>query len=154
MMPANRRRKDTEREALFYLSDFAKELKDNIPDVLYAHGDPETNDNVILMRDLQETSNSTNLNFLLGNQIWGLPEGALDKLDPVPEKLDVLKEMFLTAANWHAKNWNNEELKKQNWLRVVPWMNGEEKECGKKDSHKLKLFGKMQRRKLKVETLK
>jgi len=154
MMPANRRRKDTEREALFYLSDFAKELKDNIPDVLYAHGDPETNDNVILMRDLQETSNSTNLNFLLGNQIWGLPEGALDKLDPVPEKLDVLKEMFLTAANWHAKNWNNEELKKQNWLRVVPWMNGEEKEWWEKGFTQIKTFWENAKKKIESGDIK
>jgi len=78
------------------------------------------------MGNLKESNIGIDANFLFGNQIWGVPDGVVDKNSP--KQLDVLEEMFLTAAEWNAKYWNDKTLLDQEWLKAVSWYKGEDKE--------------------------
>eukprot|EP01012_Entosiphon_sulcatum_P007468 TRINITY_DN1379_c0_g1_i2.p1 TRINITY_DN1379_c0_g1~~TRINITY_DN1379_c0_g1_i2.p1 ORF type:complete len:489 (+),score=59.97 TRINITY_DN1379_c0_g1_i2:33-1469(+) len=90
---------------------------------------------VVIMEDLQD-GRTTPVNYFFGNQIWGVPDNLPTGL---PDKLVVLEEMFLRAADLHAVRWNDRALLENKWLKSAPWYSGEDRaswelgmECGKR----------------------
>jgi hypothetical protein len=69
------------------------------------------------MEDLQ--SQTTGVNFFFGNQVWGVPTLAKTR-DPA----DMLQDMYLAAADLHAKYWNDRSLL-NTWVKGANWYNGE-----------------------------
>jgi len=119
-------RVDSFREAMFYVY-YAEAFAQYIPEVLYAFADEATSTSVFLMRDFKENTVGIDCNFLLGNQVWGIPDNAFDTVTP-PAPLEVVREMFLTAAEWNAKYWNDQSLMDHFWMKNVPWYKGEYRE--------------------------
>ncbi|KAF8985849.1 hypothetical protein BGZ46_001400 [Entomortierella lignicola] len=118
------------REAIFYTSDLAKSLPKTIfPKVYYSHGSSWLGEYVILMEDVKQrrgyteagvaTENPVDVNFIFGNQIWGLPPSVDPKTLPPASK--TLEQMFITAAGIHAQHWNDKSLLKQDWLKCTSW---------------------------------
>ncbi|KAG0003297.1 hypothetical protein BGZ80_000997 [Entomortierella chlamydospora] len=121
------------REATFYSSDLAKGLpKSFLPKVYYAHGSSLLGEYVILMEDIKQRRGHTeagaptlhpiDVNFVFGNQVWGLPP-SVDP-DTLPPPVQMLEQMFLTAASLHAQHWNDSSLLKLNWLKSAGWYRG------------------------------
>ncbi|GJJ75955.1 hypothetical protein EMPS_08313 [Entomortierella parvispora] len=122
------------REAIFYSSDLAKSLLPStlLPKVYYAHGSQFLGEYVILMEDVKQRrckdksedphKKPIDINFVFGNQIWGLPESV--KSQTLPPATDMLDQMFLTAAEMHAQHWNDSRLLQLNWLKTAAWYRG------------------------------
>ncbi|KAF9085729.1 hypothetical protein BGX23_009426 [Mortierella sp. AD031] len=126
------------REVIFYGSDLAKELLPStlLPKIYYTHGSIWLGEYVVVMEDIkkrraeelaQDQTNTSrkppvDVNFVFGNQIWGLP----DSIDPttLPQSIDMLDHMFLTAAEMHAQHWNDKRLLELDWLKTTGWYKG------------------------------
>ncbi|KAF9989737.1 hypothetical protein BGZ75_005101 [Mortierella antarctica] len=122
------------REAIFYSSDLAKTLLPStlLPKVYYAHGSQWLGEYVILMEDIKQrgaaqgidSQKPIDVNFVFGNQIWGLPD-SIKSLAP-PAATAMLDQMFLTAAEMHSQHWNDSRLLQQQWgwLKFASWYRG------------------------------
>ncbi|KAF9962310.1 hypothetical protein BGZ72_007363 [Mortierella alpina] len=119
------------REAIFYSSDLAKTLLPStiLPKVYYAHGSRYLGEYVILMEDIKQRGaqgpdhqKSIDVNFVFGNQIWGLPDSIKDQAPPAATEM--LDHMFLTAAEMHAQHWNDSRLLQSGWLKFTDWYRG------------------------------
>ncbi|KAF9083734.1 hypothetical protein BGX27_004011 [Mortierella sp. AM989] len=121
------------REAIFYSSDIARSLPTTLlPKVYYSHGSYWLGEYVILMEDIKQRRGHTeagdamelpvDLNFVFGNQIWGLPPS----IDPktLPPAAQMLEQVFITAAGIHALHWNDSRLRKMDWLKTTGWYRG------------------------------
>ena len=98
------------REAMFYESDIAAELPSGMmPRCYYAHSSSFLGQYVML---LEECKDVTPVNFVFGNQIWGVPRPVAPPRDPV----GVLTAMYQRAADMHAAYWRSPKL-----LRQVGW---------------------------------
>ncbi|CAO3573420.1 unnamed protein product [Mortierella alpina] len=119
------------REAIFYSSKLAKTLLPStlLPKVYYAHGSQWLGEYVILMEDIKQrgaqgvdSQKPIDVNFVFGNQIWGLPD-SIQSLAP-PSATEMLDQMFLTAADMHAQHWNDSRLLQWGWLKFAGWYRG------------------------------
>lgn len=111
------------REALFYSSSIARSIRSGgLPGVIYSYGSRVLGEYVMLMEDLKlRNPNATGVNFMFGNQCWGIPTDMdIPKRDP----LDVLRLMYSRAAEIHAAFWRDPSLLKQKWLKGAAWYNG------------------------------
>ncbi|KAG0043777.1 hypothetical protein BGZ83_011053 [Gryganskiella cystojenkinii] len=128
------------REAIFYTSDLAKALQPStlLPKVYYAHGSQTLGEYVILMEDikrrgsqhgitLEDTKKPIDVNFIFGNQIWGLPDSIKQQQASLPTAPEMLEKMFLTCAETHAQHWNDSSLLSLNWLKTVCWYKGQDR---------------------------
>lgn len=66
------------------------------------------------MEDLK-LRKTVGLNFVFGNQCWGVPP----LLDPHMDEVAVLTNVFQLAADVHARNWRLPKLKRARWLKNV-----------------------------------
>ncbi|KAF9281155.1 hypothetical protein BGZ68_006818 [Mortierella alpina] len=119
------------REAIFYSSDLAKTLlpRTLLPKVYYAHGSQWLGEYVILMEDIKQrgaqgadAQKSIDVNFVFGNQIWGLPDSI--KTQAPPAATEMLEHMFVTAAEMHSQHWNDSRLQRLGWLKFADWYRG------------------------------
>ncbi|EFC49033.1 aminoglycoside phosphotransferase [Naegleria gruberi] len=112
------------REALFYASDLLeKVVAGPAPHVLYAYGNGQVGEYVILMKDLKKPQ-TVGLNIVFGNQIWGVGKYDFE----LPQPLDMLKEMYLNIAKIHASNWNNRSLLQYEFLKAAKFYNQQDRE--------------------------
>jgi hypothetical protein len=94
------------RESRFYDSNLAWQLPHGmVPVCYYAHFSPTLGESVMLLEDCTGVAP---LNFVFGNQIWGIPK----PLDPPRDALDTLKAVFQCAADQHATFWKSPDLLK------------------------------------------
>ena len=91
-----------------------------VPKAYYTYACPTTGEYVMLMENAKPQYEGVNHYF--GNQVWG----AEDVRNPLPQ-LDMLKLMFLRAADMHARYWNDESLLRQSWLKGVQWYKGSDR---------------------------
>ncbi|KAF8928378.1 hypothetical protein EDD21DRAFT_377850 [Dissophora ornata] len=122
------------REAIFYYSDLAKELEPTtlLPKIYYAHASLLLGEYVILMEDIKQRRGHggadntalppVDVNFVFGNQIWGVPP-TIDRTT-LPPADKMLEQMFVTAAGIHAQHWNDSRLLRLDWLKTVGWYRG------------------------------
>ena len=112
------------REAQFYASDLvAKVPFGPSSHVLYAYGNGEIGEYVILMKDLAKPM-TIGVNMVFGNQIWGRPTFDFE----LPQPLDVLENMFRMAAKCHATFWNDQDLLNHKFLKGALFYAGQNKE--------------------------
>ena len=116
------------REALFYKSRYGKNLAGQhgvrrVPRVYYSHGSTWLGEVVILMEDLTQEENGVHgiaVNHAMGNQVWGgVPEDL-----PELNRIELLKIIFLQAAELHAQHWNHPILLSEGWMRNSEWFSG------------------------------
>ena len=69
------------------------------------------------MEDLSKIS--TGVNFYFGNQIWGMKP-----LENPCEPEQILKEIYIKAAEMHAIYWNDRSLLNKKWLKYADWYEG------------------------------
>eukprot|EP01064_Diplonema_japonicum_P020608 TRINITY_DN30214_c0_g1_i1.p1 TRINITY_DN30214_c0_g1~~TRINITY_DN30214_c0_g1_i1.p1 ORF type:complete len:408 (+),score=132.41 TRINITY_DN30214_c0_g1_i1:76-1299(+) len=111
------------REGSFY-NTFAKTTcKDYALPSFHAYSNSLTGKYSILMRDMSK--DHVGVNLLLGNQIWGLPEG-FDR-SAHPDEGQVLKTIFLTAGKFHAEHWGDKTLFDCKFLKGVDVLQGKGK---------------------------
>jgi hypothetical protein len=103
-----------QREAVFYKNFGAAPY---LPRVLHTLSSPLTGSCVMIMEDLRKTC--VGVNMLMGNQIWGVPEGL-----PIVSRGVVLKQVFAAAADLHARYWNDPALLSMRWLKACDWHAG------------------------------
>jgi hypothetical protein len=108
------------REALFYNSPIAGRMHSSIPQAIYSHGSSFFGEFVIILEDVTVENNVTPVNFIFGNQIWGIPKPLA--VDPKP--LVVLQAMYMRAAEQHASYWNSRALLDMPWLKCAAWFRG------------------------------
>lgn len=95
-----------DREALFYGSPLAAKLPvDLAPACYYANASSLLGEFVIL---LQDAGSFTPVNFVYGNQVWGVPR----PLDPPRDAVDVARSVFCRAAELHELFWQDPLLLK------------------------------------------
>jgi hypothetical protein len=109
------------REATFFHR-FGQNMGTEIPWVVYALGNSETGQKVVLMEDVG-AGLQTGLFFGPGSPLnWGKDLDKITKSIPNPPTgEDVAREAFMMAARLHAKFWKSPELKEQTWLRGSVW---------------------------------
>ncbi|KAG0316413.1 hypothetical protein BGZ99_006922 [Dissophora globulifera] len=124
------------REAIFYSSNLAKELmpKTLLSQVHYAQGSTLLGEYVILMDDIKQRRDKgdnagddasrlpIDVNFVFGNQIWGVPP-TIDR-STLPSTDKMLEQLFITAAEIHAQHWNDSRLMQLGWLKTAAWYQG------------------------------
>jgi len=125
MTMPEKRRAEAAREGLFYKL-YGSHFPNSVPDVIFSHGDADVG-SIILMKNLTETLDGVNANFLFGNQVWGIPEGTVDE-SKRPSQLEALKELFLTTAEMNAKHWNDKTLLENKWMKAIDWYSGSGRE--------------------------
>ncbi|KAF0978157.1 hypothetical protein FDP41_002672 [Naegleria fowleri] len=114
------------REGLFYDSDLLNQLEFVSKNVLYGYGCEETGEYVLLMKDLKTSDQVIGVNFVFGNQVWGMPEMKVTLPDPV----SVLEQMYLTCARLNAKFWKDSNLWSQDhgFLKASGFYKGENRD--------------------------
>ncbi|KAL9642556.1 hypothetical protein ABK040_011122 [Willaertia magna] len=137
------------REALFYSSEFAKceSTKNIIPVIYYASGNEEKGEFVILMEDLKKEG-FVGVNYVCGNQIWGMPTFDFE----LPDKVKTLESLYKQLAKFHAKNFNNHSLLSEEWLKGVNLLKGNDKE--RYETGLKRGFDSWERTKLKIKEQK
>ena len=110
------------REARFYRSELAAKAGAH-PDAVYVRASSLLAEAVILMVDIPRTYGAVNVNFVFGNQIWGVPA----PLSPPRDPAVVLRAMFLWAADLHAPTWCDRSLIPKDWLKGAAWFRGEQR---------------------------
>lgn len=101
------------RECWFYTDPWlTAPLKGSIPILYYAHTSRLAGEYVMLLSDNNpSTSNDSAtipVNFLMGNQIWGLPQNF--KVPPACTDLKIMAKMYQYLAWQHAKFWRSPQL--------------------------------------------
>lgn len=119
------------REAIFY-NEFAPKLRDanaNLPVVLFAQGDMETGQKVLIMEDLGYNGIQSGYFFGAGSPLnWGKDLPALLSKVPTTARLsarEIALDTFIQAAKLHRTFWGDRDLLTHNWLRCSKWMIGE-----------------------------
>eukprot|EP00042_Codosiga_hollandica_P047301 m.510898 g.510898 ORF g.510898 m.510898 type:complete len:311 (+) comp57422_c0_seq8:504-1436(+) len=113
------------REAHFYNSRFATEMPSSLlPKAIYAYGSGFLGEFVVILEDVTLQPVAP-VNFVFGNQIWGIPKA----LDPPQDPIVVLEAMFLAAADQHARTWRSPVLLEQSWLKGASWYRGQGREA-------------------------
>ncbi|KAK9704053.1 hypothetical protein K7432_010416 [Basidiobolus ranarum] len=107
------------REAIFY-EELGAQCHPFIPKIYFTYGSAVTGTCIIVMEDLIENQESVGVNMLFGNQIWGVE----NPWEDAPEQVEVLKEMFMFAAELHAKYWNDHSLLNSKWIKSAGWYKG------------------------------
>lgn len=117
------------REAQFYNSSKEFSISNSLPDVYYSYYNRFTGQSLILMHFFNEKS--FNLNFVFGNQIWGVNEGFLAVKKDVFKEMDdeliqfqYLKRVYMKSAELHSEFWNNSKLFNFKWLKACDWIQG------------------------------
>jgi hypothetical protein len=90
-----------------------------LPVAYYAYGSGLLGEFALILEDVT-LSKVAPVNFVFGNQIWGIPK----PLDPPLDPLVVLEAMYLRAAEQHAKFWKNRTLLTLPWLKGANWYGG------------------------------
>lgn len=94
------------RESRFYGSSLVWQLPHGlVPICYYAHSSSVLGESVMLLEDCVGVAP---LNFVFGNQIWGIPK----PLEPPRDQLDTLKAVFQSAADQHVAFWKSPDLLK------------------------------------------
>jgi len=107
------------REALFYNTTIAKSIY-SVPGAIYS-GTSLFGGVIIIMEDLSRKENpGTGVNYILGNQIWGVPPEMQSDIKPE----DAIVEMFKFAAELQSKSWNDPNLLELSWLKSARWYRG------------------------------
>lgn len=111
------------REAFFYRH-FSNKLSGRftLPRVFYAHASAFSGECNMLLEDLAPGVRTTPVNYLFGNQIWGMdPKMILHPRAPA----EMLRDMFVAAAELHAAFWCNFAVVKQHpWMKGAAWFHG------------------------------
>lgn len=95
-----------QREAVFYSSEFGRRMPSGVfPTCYYSHSSGALGEYVMLLEDCSGDS-KTPLNFVFGNQIWGVPKPIV----PARDEVDVLKAVFVRAATLHRQFWRDPRL--------------------------------------------
>ena len=120
------------REALFY-QQLAPRLRAEgtaIPLTIFAHGDMQTGDKVIVMEDLTYHGLQSGLFYGPYTPLnWGKDLSVVDKIPTPVTVKDVARDSFLQAARLHRCYWKDESLLQHSWLRATNWMQGNGKEA-------------------------
>lgn len=103
-----------------YRTGLSKAFGENVPFVWYAYVSATLGELVILQEDVTLHPNCTPLNYVFGNQIWGVPSPVVPPRDVVT----TLETVFTVTAKYHATFWNNPELLKQYWMKGTHWYHG------------------------------
>lgn len=106
-----------------YPNSLSKAFGDNAPYVWYSYNSPLLGELVVLQQDITLSQNVVPLNYVFGNQVWGVPT----PVDPPRDAVESLKTVFTTAAKHHATFWNNPAIIKQDWLKGALWYQGKER---------------------------
>lgn len=64
-----------------------------------------------------------NVNHMLGNQIFRTIQKTTDQ-----SKLEMIRRMYRTAADWHAFYWNDTTLLENSWMRNANWWFGNDRQ--------------------------
>ncbi|GIQ86472.1 hypothetical protein KIPB_008334, partial [Kipferlia bialata] len=91
------------------------------PLVLSEEADYETGKMEVLMEDLA-ASGCIGLNFICGNQIWGVPEEKREKIHDTT--YDVVEGAFIAGARMHAATWCDPKVMALKWLKGVRFFDG------------------------------
>ena len=91
-----------------------------LPKVYYSYHNSFTGEFVILMEDVRPKYEG--VNYYFGNQVWGSRE-----VRYALEPLDMLRLVFIRAADLHAKYWNDKSLLSLPWLKGVQWYQGKDR---------------------------
>lgn len=106
-----------------YPNSLSKAFGDNVPYAWYSYNSPLLGEHVVLQQDISLSHMCVPLNFVFGNQVWGVPA----PVEPPRDIVQSLKTVFTTAATHHATFWNNPALIKQEWLKGALWYQGKER---------------------------
>ena len=109
------------KEALFYEA-FGEDFKELIPRCYYQN--TCFGRMIVILEDLVSEKQAKSVNYLFGNQVWGVPE---EMKVNAPDQLVVLKEVFVLAARWHAKFWRNPKLLRNSWLKASLWYSNQDR---------------------------
>ena len=109
----------TGREAKFYASERYRSLAHLYPRVYYSHGSLWYGEMTILLEDVTVQA-STPLNFVFGNQIWGVPKA----VEPPRDVVATLETVWTLTAQQHARFWNDPTLLNEPWLKANDWYHG------------------------------
>jgi len=112
------------RESLFY-SNFASKFGFPTPKLYYAVGDMTTGEKILVLQDLKDYVQSGYFFGPYSPHNWGRDLSVYTAKAPNVTAKHLTRLTFLTAAELHAKYWNNKELLGYPWLRSVNWYNGE-----------------------------
>eukprot|EP01116_Phalansterium_solitarium_P017040 TRINITY_DN4104_c0_g1_i1.p1 TRINITY_DN4104_c0_g1~~TRINITY_DN4104_c0_g1_i1.p1 ORF type:complete len:442 (+),score=114.88 TRINITY_DN4104_c0_g1_i1:105-1430(+) len=116
------------REGLFYASSYAKAATGVVaPRAYFAQGSAWSGELILLLEDITEQNgdNAVPVNFILGNQVWGVPRPVPAE---APAKAEVLRAAFLAAADMQAMHWNDRSLidsPRNWWMKAPAWYRGE-----------------------------
>lgn len=108
------------REAWFYSSQFASDptVAPLLPRTYFSYGSKVRGESVVLFEDLKDRPYCVGVNMVMGNQIWGVPEGAVN---PPRDPISTLEMIFTRAADIHAKYWRDPNLINSEWLKCSGW---------------------------------
>eukprot|EP01095_Lingulamoeba_sp_RSL-Kostka_P010324 TRINITY_DN3698_c0_g1_i1.p1 TRINITY_DN3698_c0_g1~~TRINITY_DN3698_c0_g1_i1.p1 ORF type:complete len:478 (-),score=151.65 TRINITY_DN3698_c0_g1_i1:97-1530(-) len=109
------------REARFYGSSYYKEFEEQkiAPKIYYTYHSKMMAEFLFIMENLNNYD-SLGVNFLYGNQIWGIPEDKQKKIPKDYEVSEFIEAVFYKTAIIHAKYWNQEKLK-HSGLKAADW---------------------------------
>lgn len=117
------------REAQFYNYSKKFSISNSLPEIFYSYYNRLTGQSLILMQCFKE--NSFNLNYVFGNQIWGVSENFLVLKKDVFKDLDngliqfeYLKRVYMKSAELHSEFWNDPKLFNFKWLKACDWIQG------------------------------
>lgn len=96
-----------------YPNSLSKAYGENAPFMWYAYSSSLLGEVVLLQSDVSFNHQCTPLNYVFGNQIWGLPA----PVEPPRDVVQTLTTVFTTTAKHHAKFWNNPALIKLDWMK-------------------------------------
>lgn len=107
-----------------YPNGLSKAFGENAPFVWYAYGSGLFGELVLLQEDVSFNHECTPLNFVFGNQIWGLPA----PVEPPRDQVEALKNVYTVTAKHHAAFWKNPELIQRDWMKAALWYQGKERQ--------------------------
>jgi hypothetical protein len=99
---------------------------DLLPEVYYSYYSESLAEYVIILEDL---SNGIPMNYLFGNQCWGIPPNFVERV-ATRSQLEDCENIFRAIAHLHAKFWRDKRLIESpdnSWLKGVNWYQGKDR---------------------------
>eukprot|EP01064_Diplonema_japonicum_P025851 TRINITY_DN37285_c0_g1_i1.p1 TRINITY_DN37285_c0_g1~~TRINITY_DN37285_c0_g1_i1.p1 ORF type:complete len:411 (+),score=67.78 TRINITY_DN37285_c0_g1_i1:34-1266(+) len=133
------------REAVFYNTFARTTCKDIAVPSHHAYSNRLTGKYSILMKNMSH--NYVGVDLLLGNKIWGLPEGF--NRTAYQSEAEVLRGVCMAAGRFHAKHWNDKDLLKCEWLKGVDNIQGRGRVWWEMSVEKAKAMWRQRRKSVK-----
>jgi hypothetical protein len=111
------------REALFYGTPALHPARDFMPKPIYNRASCLLGEFVAIIEDVTERESVTPVNFVFGNQVWGVPTEAQASVK-AHDPLHLLENLYRRAAEMHARHWCDRGLLKLGWLKGAQWFSG------------------------------